>query len=518
MSNVLIVNATAQETRVAALENGLITDFYLERRRHRGVVGNVYKGRVSRVLPGMQAAFVDIGLEKAGFLYVADVHSEHAPLALEDDESEELDADGDSDGGDGGRPPRRRKDGPPIEDQLREGQEVLVQVVQDPIGTKGARVTSHISLPGRYLVFMPTVEHIGISRQIGSEGERRRLRGIAQEMRPRGGGFIVRTASAGVSSRFLKHDMKLLIELWNGILERRGRGRTPSVLYEDLDLILRAARDLSTAKLDKLIIDSHEQYDRVMEFIERYMPRFASRVELYVGREPIFDAYGIEAEIQNALSRTVPLPSGGYLVIERTEALTSIDINTGRFVGKTNLEETILRTNLEAAAEIAYQLRLRNIGGLIIIDFIDMESGSHRDQVYKALEKALEGDRGRVKITRISEFGILEMTRKRTRESLEQMLCEGCPVCEGTGRAKSAETVCFELLRELHRALGGMKEYDVQVQAAPVVIAMLNQREKASIRELEERFGKKLHLRTDHSMRQDRYTVSGMAPKAVKAG
>jgi ribonuclease G len=509
MANLLIVNATAQETRVAALENGLITDFYLERKRHRGVVGNIYKGRVSRVLPGMQAAFVDIGLEKAGFLYVADVHSEHNPLEIED---------GDEDGGENGRGgARRRRDVPPIEEQLKEGQEVLVQVVKDPIGTKGARVTSHISLPGRHLVFMPTVDHIGISRQIASESERKRLRNIANEMRPRGGGFIVRTASAGISSRFLKHDMGLLVGLWNEMLERRGKVKAPAVLYEDLDLILRATRDLATAKLDKLVVDSHEQYDRIMEFIERYMPRFASRVELYVGKEPIFDAYGIEAEIQGALARNATLPSGGYLVIERTEALTSIDINTGRFVGKTTLEETILKTNIEAAAEIAYQLRLRNIGGLIIIDFIDMESASHRDQVYKALEKALESDRGRVKITRISEFGILEMTRKRTRESLEQMLCEPCPACTGLGRVKAAETVAHEMLRELHRCLPGLVEYDVHVVAAPSVVALLTHRERTSLRELEERFGKKLHLRSDHGAPPDRYEITGTPTRTVRA-
>lgn len=504
MSNVLVVNANAQETRVAAVENGLITDFYLERRRHRGVVGNLYKGRVSRVLPGMQAAFVDIGLEKAGFLYVADVHSEHNPLALPEDDGE-----GDDDGGRGGNA-RRKRDVPPIEEQLREGQEVLVQVVKDPIGTKGARVTSHISLAGRHLVFMPTVDHIGISRQIASESERKRLRNIANEMRPRGGGFIVRTASAGISSRFLKRDMELLIGLWNEILQKRERARTPSLLYEDLDLMLRATRDLATAKLDKLIVDSHDQYDRIMEFIERFMPRFANRVELYVGKDPIFDAYGVEPEIKNALSRTVSLPSGGYLVIERTEALTSIDINTGRFVGKTNnLEETIVKTNLEAAVEIAYQLRLRNIGGLIIIDFIDMETAAHRDQVHKALEKALENDRGRVKITRISEFGIVEMTRKRTRESLEQMLCEPCPACAGSGRVKTAETVAHELLRELHRSLGALAEHDIHVVAAPSVIALLQQRERSSVRELEERFNKKIHLRSDHAHGPEAYDITG---------
>ncbi len=517
MANVLVINATSQETRVAALEQGAIADYYLERKRSRGVVGNIYKGRVIRVLPGMQAAFVDIGLEKAAFLYVNDVYNDHAPLELDDDDAGD---DADDDDGDnaqgGGR--RKRRNVPPIEEQLKEGQVVLVQVVKDPIGTKGARVTGHVSLPGRHLVFMPTVDHVGISRQIESDRERRRLRDIANEMRPRGGGFIVRTASAGIASEHIRGDMELLINLWNGILARYDRARTPSCLHRDLDLILRATRDLATANLDQLIVDSREEYDRIIAFIDETMPRFRNRVELYIGREPIFDAFGIEGELKAALSRNVPLPSGGYLVIEKTEALTSIDINTGRFVGKKNLEETITRTNIEAAWEIAYQLRLRNIGGLIIIDFIDMEDAANRAKVNAALEEAFTNDRGRVKIARISEFGIVEMTRKRTRESLEQMMSEPCEHCGGTGRVKTRETVAFELLRELRRHLETLEEFDVHVVAHASVVSLLEGRERQSLKDVELRYNKKIHFKRDTSSPIEQYTVAGASPARAAHG
>jgi ribonuclease G len=517
MPNVLVINATLQETRVAVLENGTLSDFYLERRRNVGVVGNIYRGRVLRVLPGMQAAFVDIGLEKAGFLYVNDVYQDHQQHELEDDEDEgeEDDEDGEGEGEEGsgagrGRAPRRRKGTiPPIEDQLKEGQELLVQVIKDPIGTKGARITCHITLPGRHLVFMPTVDHVGISRQIASEKERRRLRDIANEMRPRGSGFIVRTASAGVASEHLRQDMRMLINLWNRILEQRTRRKAPACLHEDLDLLQRAARDLSTADMDRLVIDNRDQYERIIEFMKEIMPHHVGRVELYVGQEPIFDAFGIEAELRTALSRNVPLPSGGYLVIEKTEALTSIDINTGRFVGKRNLEETILKTNVEAAWEIAYQIRLRGIGGLIIIDFIDMENAANRDAVNKALEQALQNDRGRVKVTRISEFGIVEMTRKRTRESLEQMLCEPCDHCKGSGVLRSRETMAYEILRDLRRQAPGIPEFDIHVLAHPRVIGHLESQEKESLRTMELRFTKKIHLKPTHSMHIEQHEIVG---------
>ena len=463
MSNVLVINTAPRETRVAVIANGSISDFYIERRRKRGVVGNIYKARVLRVLPGMEAAFVDIGLEKAAFLHVDDVYDQHAPLRVgddeEDDERDEI--------------PRRKGPAKPIDKLLREGQDILVQVVKDPIGSKGARVTCHITMPGRHLVFMPTVDHLGISRQIVSDRERKRLREIAQEMRPKGGGFIVRTASEGVPSEQIRQDMSFLITVWNDIVKRKDKVKAPKRVYEDLDLVLRATRDLAASDLDRLVIDSRDEFDRIVDFIGRVMPQLTDRVELYVGQAPIFDAFGIELELQRALQRRVPLTSGGYLIIEKTEALTSIDVNTGKYVGSDTLEDTILRTNVEAAREVAYQLKLRNIGGLVIIDFIDMSHHANRDTVFRTLDESLQGDKGRVKISKISEFGLVEMTRKRTRESMEQLLCEPCDQCEGTGQIRTSETMASEVLRELHRALPGIQHHDVKVLAHPRVVSLL---------------------------------------------
>jgi ribonuclease G len=508
MSNVIVINASTPETRVAVLEGGVIRDFFLERRASRGVVGNIYKGRVLRVIPGMQAAFVDIGLEKAAFLYVSDVYNDHSALDVPDDEDDE-----DDDNGKGGSNRRRRRDTPPIESQLREGQELIVQVTKEPIGTKGARVTCHISLPGRHLVFMPTVEHLGISRQIESDRERRRLRAIANEMRPKGGGFIVRTAGEGVPGDLLRRDMSLLISLWNDVYKRSKSGKPPKLLHEDLDLILRATRDLAMADLDQLIVDTREDYDRIMDFVERVVPSLASKVQLYVGDEPVFDAYGIEDELRRAISKRADLPSGGYLIIEKTEALTSIDVNTGRFVGNKNLEETIVQTNIEAAAEVAYQLKLRSIGGLIVIDFIDMEESKNRIRVEKAFSAALGGDKGRVKTGRISEFGLMEMTRKRTGETFVQQLTETCEACNGNGFVKSRETVAFDALRELRRQLPIITEYDVRLLCNPAVATLLNGREKESIRDLELRFNKKISVRSDRGLHMENFKILGLTPK-----
>lgn len=500
MANSIIINAAAHETRVAILENGVVRDFYIERRRSRGVVGNVYKGRVVRVLPGMQAAFVDIGLEKAAFLYVTDVFNDHAPLAGDED--------------DRGTDRRRRREIPPIEQQLRQGQDVLVQVTKEPIGTKGARVTCHISLPGRHLVFMPTVDHLGISRNIASDAERKRLRNIATEMRPKGGGFIVRTAAEGIPSEYLRQDMEVLINLWNDVLQK-AKKRGSRLIHEDLDIVLRATRDLATEDLDSLIVDNRDEYDRIMDFIERVMPRMADRVKFYVGSEPIFDAYGIEDELKRALSRRADLPSGGYLIIEKTEALTSIDVNTGRFVGKRNLEETIVQTNLEAAAEIAYQLKLRSIGGLIIVDFIDMDDTRNRERVHQVFQKFLANDKGRVKIGRISEFGIVEMTRKRTGESLHQSLTEPCPHCDGTGHVMTAESAAFDLVRSLRRDLPTITDHDVRIIVAPPVAQLLEGREKAALRDLELRYNKRIRFQHDNRMHVERFEIIGMTPAAT---
>lgn len=518
MSNILVMNVSLRETRVAVLENGVISGFHNERHASRGVVGNIYHGRVVRVLPGMEAAFVDIGLEKAAFLHASDIFQDHSAAELPDDDSDDDDLDGDGDGeggkgrqGSSGRR-KRRREYPPIEEQLREGQDLLVQVVKDPIGTKGARLTCYISLPGRHLVFMPTVGHVGISRQIRSDTERKRLRKLCDEMRPQGAGFIVRTAAEGVRSEALRQDMEVLINLWNDIYKRSQKGRPPRLLHTDLDLSLRAARDLAASELDRLIVDDREHYERIMDFVERVMPRFSRSIELYVGTDPIFDAFGIEDELRRALEKRVDLPSGGYLIIEQTEALTSIDINTGKFVGEKTLEDTITLTNMEAAKEIAYQLKLRNIGGLIIIDFIDMQDSSDRKKVTEALHAAFADDKGRVKFTEISEFGLVEMTRKRTSESLTQLLCETCTHCQGRGIVRSTETTAYEILRELKRQLEIIEGVDVTLRANPKVAKHLKELEADSLRLLESSAAKRLHVRAELHLHPEDWMIQAGKP------
>jgi ribonuclease G len=388
MSNtLLLINADGPETRVALVEDGLLGELYIERKQERGIAGNIYKGRVERVLPGMQAAFVNIGLEKSAYLHVSDVRG--TP-----DDLKRLTSSGESSTREHGEDdePEAPSGGARIEDLLKEGQEIVVQVTKEPISTKGARVTRYISLPGRHLVFMPTVEHVGISRRISSDKERRRLREIIDQMRPQGTGFIVRTVAENVPDKDLKADMDFLIKLWNNVVQRTETGRCPSLIYNDLDLLLRTVRDMFTPDVDKLIIDSRPEYDRIKKFIAAFMPDFPGQIELYTSAEPIFDGYGIEIEIDRALERKVWLKSGGYLIVDEMEALTAIDVNTGRFVGKRNLEDTITQTNLEAAREVAEQLRIRSIGGMIVVDFIDMDRSSNRNKVTRAFNDFLRRD------------------------------------------------------------------------------------------------------------------------------
>src|SRR5262245_27376043 len=462
--NRLVVNADGPETRVALIENGLLAELYIERRRERGIVGNIYKGRVKRVLPGMQAAFVDIGVDKAAFLYVADVRG-----APEDFKSLFMDSDEDAKEDHKARERRAAR----IEDLVKEGQEIMIQVAKGPIGTKVARSTAYVSLPGRNLVFMPTVNHVGISRRIGTEKERKRLRAIIESMRPEGAGFIVRTVAEGVSEKDLRADMDFLIKVWNSILKRNDTQRAPSLLYNDLDLLLRTVRDMLTAEVDKLIVDHKPEYERILKFVQAFMPDFVSKIELYTGREPIFDGYGIEVEIDRALERKVWLKSGGYLIIDQGEALTAVDVNTGKFVGKKNLEETITKNNLEACREVADQLRLRNIGGIIVVDFIDMDKEANREKVWKAFNEALAKDRSRSNVTKISELGLVEMTRKRTRESLARKLTEPCSYCEGKGYLKSKATICYEILRELRRNGAGIPDDSIVVACHPEIAELL---------------------------------------------
>lgn len=504
--NLLVINCDGPETRVALIEHGQLAELYIERRRERGIVGNIYKGRVVRVLPGMQASFVDIGEDKAAFLYVADVRGspeDYKALFVDDDESREERDDLPKD------EMARAARGQRIEELLKEGQDVLVQVAKGPIGTKGARATSYVSLPGRHLVFMPTVNHIGISRRIGTEKERKRLRSIVESMRPQGAGFIVRTVAEGVAERDLHSDMEFLIKVWNSILKRNESARAPSLLYNDLDLLLRTVRDLFTPEVDKLIVDSRVDHERILKFVQAFMPDFAGKIELYEGREPIFDGYGIESEIDRALERKVPLKSGGSLVIDQGEALTAIDVNTGKFVGKRNLEETITKTNVEACKEIAEQLRLRSIGGIIVLDFIDMDRPQNREKVSKALEEALRNDKARANVTRISELGLVEMTRKRTRDSLGRSLTEPCFYCEGKGYLKSKTTICYELLREIRRDGGELAGDAIVVTCHPEIADLLATADQQYVDELEKRLQKKIVIKARDRNHLEAYEISG---------
>ena len=506
--NILVVNAEGPEIRVALIEKGILAEIYIERKRERGIVGNIYLGKVSRVLPGMQAAFVDIGVEKAAFLYVADVRGSSEDMkALFREDADERDEDDELPRDEMLKATRNAK----IEDLLKEGQQVLVQVAKDPIGTKGARSTTYVSLPGRHLVYMPTVDHVGISRRIASEKERRRLRDIVDSMRPQGTGFIVRTVAEGVPEPDLRADMDFLIKLWNQILGRAQNQKPPKLLYKDLDLLLRTVRDTFTEEIDKLIIDEKSEYERVLKFVGAFMPQFQHKVELYSGRDPIFDGYGIEAEIDRALERKVWLKSGGYLIVDQAEAATIIDVNTGKFVGKrkSSLEETLTKNNLEATKEVAEQLRLRNLGGIIIIDFIDMDKEGNRRKVMRAFEEALKPDRARTSVTKISEFGMVEMTRKRTRESLGRLLTEPCFYCEGKGYLKSKMTICYEILRELRRNGDSFDADTLIVSAHPDIAHLLVTHDQEYVDELEKRLQKRITVRPKPGIHLTEYEIGG---------
>ncbi len=501
-NSLLVINADGPETRVALVESGYLGELYIERKRERGIAGNIYKGRVERVLPGMQAAFVNIGLEKSAYLHVSDVRGtpdDLKALLAGDQRPGEGSEDEDE--------PAHHGSGARIEDLLKDGQEIVVQITKEPISTKGARTTRYISLPGRHLVFMPTVDQIGISRRISSDRERRRLRDIIEAERPKGSGFIVRTVAENLPEKELKADMQFLIKLWNEVVLKTESSRCPSPIYNDLDLLLRTVRDLFTADVEKLIIDSRPEYERVKKFIAAFMPEFAGVIELYTGAEPIFDGYGIEVEIDRALERKVWLKSGGYLIVDEMEALTAVDVNTGRFVGKKNLEDTITQTNLEACREVAEQLRIRSIGGMIVVDFIDMDRPSNRDRVMRSFNDALKRDRAKATVTRISEIGLVEMTRKRTRDSLLHALTEPCMHCEGKGYNKSRRTVTYELLRELRRQ-GSMIEGDtVVVEVHPDVAQVLATTDHAFLEDMEKRLFKRIVVKARGSFHAEDFEI-----------
>jgi ribonuclease G len=492
MANELIINATPQETRIALLEDRVLAELYTERIKDRGIIGNIYKGKVVKVLPGMQAAFVDIGLEKAAFLYVSDVYGRM-------EEYEEM--------GFLGLEMASLSPSTQIEDLLSEGQEILVQVSKEPLGTKGTRITSHITLPGRYLVFMPTVDHVGVSRRIKDEKERKRLREIVQSIKPSTSGLIVRTASEGAEPEEIRNDMDFLLHLWNNIQKKKENATASSLVHNDLTLILRMIRDILSPQINRIIIDSKEEYETIISFINTYMPKQKYDITLYDKKEPIFDAYGIEMEIDKILGRKVWLKSGGYIVIDISEAMVAIDVNTGRYVGKRNLADTILKTNLEAAKEIAYQLRVRNIGGIIIIDFIDMEREGDREKVYQALEEALKKDRQKTNIFKISELGLVEMTRKRTKENISRVLGEPCPYCEGAGHVKSKSTICYDIFRQIERTASELGGNSIIVEVNSDVASLLYEDERAGIEELERKLKKKIVIKAKSGFHQEQFNI-----------
>ena len=510
MANELIINTRPHETRVALVENGVVVELHIERKTGQELIGNIYRGRVVRVLPGMQAAFVDIGQDRSAFLYVSDVHKDNLDLErmMLQDNNENVP---DQVSANSNLP----KQDPlaeisfNIEDLLQEGQDIMVQVSKEPMGTKGARLTSYISIPGRHLVLLPTVDHVGISRRIEDQGERDRLRNIIMDIRPDESGFIVRTVSEGADRGKLKSEMDFMLQLWSNIQGKMAKSTSPGLLYMDLLVSLRAVRDLFTREVDRLIIDSIEEYDKIMEFIDTFAPALRYSIELYTGNDPIFDTHGIEMEISRALENKTWLKSGGYIVIELTEALTAIDVNTGSYVGKRNLEETILKTNLEAVKEIAYQLRLRNIGGLIVIDFIDMEKEDNRERVFVSLKEALSRDKAKTHILRMSELGLIEMTRKRTRENLCRLLTETCFYCEGRGTIKSKKTICYEIFRDLEREPPSISENkNIYVQVNPEIGNVLKEEEQQSIIELEKRISRRIIILTQKDFHLEQYTIS----------
>lgn len=486
MGEEILINFTPMETRVAVIENGMPQEIYVERAKRRGIVGNIYQGKVVRVLPGMQAAFVDIGLERAAFIHVDEVIDQ--TMAAE------------------------QRSATSIAQVLREGQSLLVQVTKDPIGTKGARLTTHISIPSRYLVLMPGSSHIGVSQRIEDGAERERLRGLMQTLVPEENnspdwGVILRTVAEGVTEVELESDLQFLRRLWESIRQKIKQVKAPAIVYEDLPLNMRALRDMAHSGVERIRIDSRETFQRAYSFVKALVPEIESKLEYYPGERPIFDMFNVEEEMQKALGRKVELKSGGYLIFDQTEAMTTVDVNTGAFVGHRNLEETIFKTNLEAATAIGRQLRLRNLGGIIIIDFIDMEDPDHQRQVLRTLERVLEKDHAKCKVTGVSELGLVEMTRKRTRESLEQVLCESCTHCQGRGSLKTPETVCYEIFREIlrqHRA------YDTEtylVLAAQSVVDHLLDEVSDHVAELEDFIGKTVRFQVEPLYTPEQYDV-----------
>jgi len=536
MTKEMIVSSSAHETRVAILEDDQVAEIFIERERHRGVVGNLYKGRVSKVLPGMQSAFIDIGLERDGFLYVTDVipsSEEFDRLETDEDdpslpEASARQASPSADdgaptslsqlrrGGTSGPPGRRdREKGPEpkIEELLKEGEEIIVQVVKEPLGTKGARLTSHATMPGRFLVFMPTVDHVGVSRKIDSREERSRLRGIVREFREQHGftgGVIIRTAAAGRPTEDIVSDLSYFHLVWTGIRDKFEASRAPAVVYQEQSLVAKLLRDLLTEEFSAIRIDNEGEYRRVCELVERIMPALAPKVKLHEKECPIFEEHGVQAEIDRALRSKVWLKSGGSIVINQTEALVAIDVNTGRYVGKKTagrLEDTILKTNLEAAKEIIRQVRLRDLGGIIVLDFIDMEEKKNRQKVFQTVEQELRKDRAPSKALQVSDFGLVIITRKRVKQSLERVLTEPCPYCAGSAVIKSSSTICYEILSEVKKISGDLDGQSLVLRVNPDIARVLRDEERAVFKDLKQSLRREIAVRPDAQLHHEQFDL-----------
>jgi len=494
MTTEILINATSYEVRLALVEDGNLSEFHMQRPTDKGLMGNVYKGRVVRVLPGMQAAFVDIGLDRTGFLYVDDVcvksnSTEFAPCITDCANT------------------HVRAQGLHIEDLLTEGQEILVQVSKDPIGTKGARLTCHVTLPCRNLVFIPQTDHIGISRKIEDEDVRESLKNLIEEIRPQNSGFIVRTVARHATVEELEADMEFLLLLWDDIVDKAEHLRTPSLVHEDLDITLRSIRDFFTMDVDSLIIDDAEGHRKLLDHVKTFAPQLSEKISLYQDSTPLFEAHNIEVEISRAIEKKVWLRSGGYIIIESTEALSVIDVNTGRYVGKNDLNETIFKTNMEAAIEIAYQLRLRNIGGIIIIDFIDMENDDHREQLFETFKGAVKKDKSRNNILKLSEFGLVQMTRKRNSENLHQLMCEPCHYCSGEGMIKSRRTICYDIFRLISRSYQKHKGNTITLRVHPEISEMLHNEEFLTKSMVEKDIGKRIVIAPSRDLHIEKYEI-----------
>ena len=516
MNKEMIISSNSHETMVAILEDDQVAEIFVERERNRGVVGNVYKGRVSKVLPGMQSSFIDIGLERDGFLYVAEV----IDTLLEFEKLESGDDDGAVEKNGARNGDGEKKDGVDkareqarIEDLLKEGQEVLVQVVKEPLGTKGARLTSHVTMPGRFLVFMPTVDHVGVSRKIESRDERARLRGIVKEFRETHGftgGVIIRTAAAGRPKEDIVSDLDAFHAIWTDIRKKMESSRAPAVVYREQSVVGKLLRDLLTEDFQAIRIDNPQEHQRVLDTVDRILPGLSSKVKLYTKPFPIFDEYGVQAEIDKALKSKVFLKSGGSIVINQTEALVAIDVNTGRYVGKKSsgrLEDTIVKTNLEAVKEIVRQVRLRDLGGIIVLDFIDMEEKKNRQKVLQAVEQELKKDRSPSKALQVSDFGLIIITRKRVKQSLERVMTEPCPYCSGAGTIKSTSTICYEILSEVRKVGPDLNGYRLMLRVNPEIARAFREEESAVLQDLRASIGKEVTIKADFQLHHEQFDV-----------